>query len=97
MGIRAHTLTADSTVRAARERLSATGETAVVVIRDGHPVAVVTRPAIERALAEGRADDRVDTVADMVTVPVDRSVDALTTIHAFTRAAGDWLRYDRDR
>jgi len=36
-------------------------------------------------------------VADLVPVPVDRSADALATLHAFTHAAWDWLLHDRGR
>ena len=90
-------LTADNTVHEAWERLCATGDTAAVISRDGRPVAVVTRPAVEQALAAGMAGTPVARVADLVPVPVDRSADALATLRAFTRAAWDWLLHDRGR
>jgi CBS domain-containing protein len=90
-------LTVHSTVHEARERLCATGDTAAVLVRDGRPVAVVTRRAVEQAVAAGRADAPVGSAADFVAVPVDRTADALATVHVFTRAAWDWLRDDRDR
>jgi hypothetical protein len=90
-------LTVHSTVHDARQRLCATGDTAAVLVRGGRPVAVVTRRAVEQALAAGKAGAPVDSVADFVTVPVDRTADALATVHAFTRAAWDWLRDDRGR
>jgi hypothetical protein len=90
-------LTADSTVHDAWERLSATGDTAAVVSRDGRPVAVVTRPAVEHALAAGMAGAPVGGVADLVAVPVDRSADALATLRTFTSAAWDWLVDGRGR
>ena len=90
-------LTIDDTVRDAWVRLRATGEPAAVVMRFGRPFVVVTRAAVERAVASGRAEDAVASVADVVAVPVDRSADALTTVHRFTRLAWDWLRYDRGR
>ncbi len=90
-------LTNDSSVHDAWERLQATGDTAAVVMRAGYPVAVVTRRAVERALAAGMEGGRVGRIADLVTVPVDSSADALATVHVFTRAAWDWLQYDRGR
>ena len=90
-------LTVDDSVRGAWVRLHGTGETAVVVTRYGHPFAVASRLAIERAMAAGQAEEPVDRVADFVTVPVDRSADALATIRRFTRRAWDWLVYDRKR
>jgi CBS domain-containing protein len=90
-------LTVHSTVHDARQRLCATGDTAAVLVRGGRPVAVVTRRAVEQALAAGKAGAPVDSVADFVTVPVDRTADALATVHVFTRAAWDWLRDDRGR
>lgn len=90
-------LTTDSTVHDAWERLCATGDMAAVVSRDGRPVAVVTRLAVEQALAAGMAGTPVARVADLVLVPVDRSADALATLHAFTHAAWDWLLHDRGR
>jgi CBS domain-containing protein len=77
-------------------RLCATGDTAAVLVRGGRPVAVVTRRAVEQALAAGKAGAPVDSVADFV-APVDRTADALATVHAFTRAAWNWLRDDRGR
>jgi hypothetical protein len=78
-------------------RLVATGDAAVVVLRDDRPVAVATRQAVGLAMASGNADAPLGTVADHVAVPVDRTADALDTVHAFTRAAWDWLRVDRGR
>ena len=89
-------LTIDDTVHDAWERLRGTGETVVVLTRHGHPVALATRDAIEHAMAEGNAEAPVDRVTDFVAVPVDRGSDALDTIHGFTRAAWDWLVYDRE-
>ena len=88
-------LTNDSSVHDAWERLRTTGDTAAVVMCAGYPVAVVTRRAVERALAAGKEGGRVGSIADLVTVPVDRSADALATVHVFTRVAWDWLQYDR--
>lgn len=90
-------LTRDSSVHDAWERLRTTGDTAVILMCAGYPVAVVTRRAVERALAAGMEGGRVGRIADLVTVPVDRSADALATVHVFTRAAWDWLQYDRGR
>ena len=90
-------LTTDDTVRDAWARLRATGDAAAVVTRFGHPFVVVTRAAVEQAVASGRATDAVASVADVVAVPIDRSADAVTIVHRFTRAAWDWLRYDRGR
>ena len=90
-------LTVDDAVQDAWERLRASGETAAVVMRHGSPFAVVTRRALERAVASGRGEAPVDSVADFLAVPVDRSADALATVHVFTRAAWDWLMYDRGR
>ncbi len=90
-------VTAEMSVREAWLRLRATGYTAAVVTRAGRPVAVVTRTAIEQALAAGREGAAVGRVADLVVVPVERSADAAATVRAFTRAAWDWLTYDRGR
>ena len=90
-------LTSVSTVAEAWRRLVATGDAAVVVMRDDRPVAVATRQAVGLAVACGNADAPLGTVADHVAVPIDRTADALDTLHAFTRAAWDWLRLDRGR
>ena len=89
-------VTADMSVLEAWRRLRATGDTAAVVTRAGRPVAVVTRTAIEQAVAAGMEGAPVGRVADLVAVPVERSADAAATVRAFTRAAWDWLTYDRD-
>lgn len=90
-------LAEDDTVQVARDRMRAAGDVATVVLRGRRPWAVVSREVLDRAVAAGRGDEPVGRVADFVVVPVDRSVDALATVHEFTRAAWDWLRYDRDR
>ena len=90
-------LTPVSTVGDAWRRLVATGDASVVVMRDERPVAVATRQAVGLAMACGDADAPLGTVADHVAVPVDRTADALDTLHAFTQAAWDWLRIDRRR
>lgn len=90
-------LAEDDTVQIARDRMRAAGDVAAVVLRGRRPWAVVSREALERAAAAGRGDEPIGRVAEFVVVPVDRSVDALATVHEFTRAAWDWLRYDRDR
>ena len=90
-------LTVDDAVQAAWDRLRASGEVAAVVLRGRRPWTVVTREALERAVAAGRGAEPIGRVAGFVVVPVDRSADALATVHEFTRAAWDWLRHERDR
>lgn len=88
-------LTVDATVSDAADRLLASGDQAIVLWQYGRPAAVATRAAIHEAIGAGRGDERAGAVADLVAVPVDRGADALATLHAFTRAAWDWLWCDR--
>lgn len=90
-------LTPESTVHEAWEQLAATGASAVVLVRDDRPVALASRAALGLALTTGDGGAPVGSVADYVAVPVDRTVDALTTLHTFTAAAWHWLRCDRGR
>lgn len=85
----------DSSVDEVWSRLAASGEPAAVLVCDGEPAAVVTRTAAEAAMLTGLAEAPATAVADFVAVPVDRSADALDTLHAFTRAAWDWLVHRR--
>jgi CBS domain-containing protein len=88
----AHPITTTTSVCEARAHLHTTGETAVIVYRNGQPVGVVTSGALVSASMARGEGAPISTVMDYVAVPVDRRADALEVIRTFDSAAWDWLK-----
>ena len=86
-------VTTATCIHEAQAHLRQTGEPAAVVYQNGRPVGVVTTTALARARNVRHADAPLSSVMDYVAVPVDPAADVRTTLHRFSQAAWDWLKY----
>jgi hypothetical protein len=91
-------VTTTTCIHETQAHLRRTGEPAAVVYRNGRPVGIVTAAALDRARS-AHTDVPLTAVMDYVAVAVDAGTDveAEATVHAFTRAAWDWLLHARTR